>query len=300
MNTITLRMHEVRKLKELPLEHGVFNTEALMLILPKTKCKNKQESQVFKYLDCQDDEKQMARKMYTVNMLNSSEKYKEIKELVIPDSIVIVDGKLTGFACPLIPKHRNLGMILLNDKIPLKEKLSYLKQLGTIIDNVQRVEEESFKMYFGDLNEFNFILDKGNHLRAIDLDSAYIGQDLPCNEAYYLLKNKYLHKVKEKYHINSQNIVIPNEESDLYCYNMIILDTIAKTSMFKKNIDVYYEYLNYLDGIGVSKNLLDIFSDIYLPKKNSNPKEYIEELDPKLGRKLEYKVFQKNINQKET
>ena len=35
MQVVNLRMHELRKLKELNLESGVLNTEALMLVLKK-------------------------------------------------------------------------------------------------------------------------------------------------------------------------------------------------------------------------------------------------------------------------
>ena len=35
MKIVNLRMHQLRTLKELELEHGILNTEALMLILKK-------------------------------------------------------------------------------------------------------------------------------------------------------------------------------------------------------------------------------------------------------------------------
>ena len=43
---------------------------------------------LLKYLDAQDDEKVMARKLYTINMLNGSS-YKEINEITnhIEDSL---------------------------------------------------------------------------------------------------------------------------------------------------------------------------------------------------------------------
>ena len=39
MEIINLRMHQLRSLQELPLETGIFNTEALMLILRKNQAK---------------------------------------------------------------------------------------------------------------------------------------------------------------------------------------------------------------------------------------------------------------------
>ena len=84
MKIVNLRMHQLRKLKELVLERGTLNTEALMLVLKKNQAKTeKGERMLFKYLDAQDDEKIMGRKMYALNLLNSSEYYKSIEGFTI-------------------------------------------------------------------------------------------------------------------------------------------------------------------------------------------------------------------------
>lgn len=299
MEIINLRMHQLRSLQELPLETGIFNTEALMLILRKNQAKTKSGGRMlFKYLDAQDDEKTMARKMYTINMLNGSEKYKNIEELIIPDYVVVVDGKIAGFAMPLIEKHKNLGRLLNDENLSLEIKLPYLEKLGEIINKVQRVEDESFKMQFGDLNEFNFIIDKDEQVKSVDLDSAYLGQDEPANMSYYLLKNKYIIDLKDKYKTTSNGIVIPNDNSDLYCYNMILLNTLAKEDIFKKDIPTYYMYLNHLKDVGVDKELIKIFDKIYLPVRNENPTKLLETLNPKLEKEIDYKVFKKEYKVK--
>ena len=292
MKIINLRMHELRSFKVLELEEGIFNTEALMLVLPK-KYNKEHQHMVFKYLDAQDDEKAMARKIYTINMLNGSDEYRNIKELVIPNYVVVVDGKITGFAMPLVENHQNLGYILNDTDDPLPKKLSYIEKLGSIIDKVQRVKGETFKMQFGDLNEYNFIIDKDDDLYAIDLDSAYLGQDEPPNMAYYLLKNQYIKDIKQKYKTTKAGIVIPTDNSDLYCYNMILLNTLAKERLFKMDIPTYYMYLNHLKDVGIDKELIDAFNKIYLPVKNVNPKDMISSIDPKLEKDLDFKVFKK-------
>lgn len=294
MKIINLRMHQVRALKELQIERGVLNTEGLMLVLKRRYAKTKNGgSMVFKYLDAQDDAKTMARKMYTISMLNGSEKYSSIEELIIPDYAVSVDGKIAGFAMPLVEEHRNLGRLLNEYDLPLSEKLPYLIQLGKIVDKVERVENESFRMQFGDLNEFNFVIDKDNKVKSVDLDSAYLGQDEPSNMAYYLLKNKYLTDLKEKYKSTSSGIIIPTDNSDLYCLNMIVLNTLAKNDMFKEDISTYYMYLKHLADVGVDKELIRNFEKIYLPVDNQNPRNMLKELDPKLEKDMDYKVFKK-------
>ena len=65
MHVINLRMRQVQKLKELNLEHGVLNTEALMLVLRRKSFPDNIE-RVFKYLDAQDDTNIMSKKLYTV------------------------------------------------------------------------------------------------------------------------------------------------------------------------------------------------------------------------------------------
>ena len=42
------------------------------------------------------------------------------------------------------------------------------------------------------LTIIDIVRDEKNKVYAVDLDSAYLGQDEPSNMAYYLLKNKYL------------------------------------------------------------------------------------------------------------
>lgn len=300
MKIVNLRMHQLRKLKELVLERGTLNTEALMLVLKKNQAKTeKGERMLFKYLDAQDDEKIMGRKMYALNLLNSSEYYKQIKELIIPDTIVVVDNKIAGFALPLIENHTNLGIFLSKEENNLRKKLEYLKQVGKILHQVQEIKEESFKMNFGDFNEFNFIIDKSDIVRAIDLDSVYVGQDEPSHTAYYLLKNKYLESIPDKYKLSPSGIMIPNDDTDLYCYNMILLNTLAEEPMYKKDIDTYYKYLYYLKDIGMDKELIKIFYSIYLSKPNRNPLPLLKTIHPELKEEMSYKTFKKEYKIKE-
>lgn len=294
MKIINFRMHQLRKLKELQLEKGTLNTEALMLVLDKKKFKtNNGERMLFKYMDAQEDEKVMGRKMYTLNMLNSSIEYKSIDRLIIPDTIVVVDNNIAGFAMPLIEKHRNLGNYINEDSNPFDKKLKYLKSVGKIIDKVERVKNESFKMNFGDLNEFNFIIDKNDKVKAVDLDSAYVGQDEAPNSAYYLLKNQYLKTMPEKYNMNNHGLIKPNDDSDLYCYNMILLNTLANESMYKKELDIFYKYLSHIKDVGIDNELIKILQGIYLPMNNQNPMDLIDTINPNLKEELSYKVFKK-------
>ena len=293
MNEISLRMHQVRSLKELKLPKGIFNTEALMLVLDKKYKTTDGKRMLFKYLDAQDDEEVMQRKTRVLSYLIQSP-YIELEELIIPDHRVIVDSKHAGFAMPLIEKHTNLGKLLNDSKVSFEVKKHYLIELGNLIDRVQRVEA-THKMFFADLNEFNFVIDSNKHLKAIDLDSSYIeGIDItPADMAYYLLKNEYIASLPNKYPSTKEGIFIPNHNSDLYCYNMIILNALSNERMFKVDIELYYQYLMYLQQIGVPLELIDTFRAIYEPRNNHNPRVLLEKLPPKIEEKTNIKVFQK-------
>lgn len=194
---------------------------------------------------------------------------------------------------PLIENHKNLGAIINDYNFSLSIKIPYLIQLGKIVDRVERINDESFRMQFGDLNEFNFIVDEKNKVYAVDLDSAYLGQDEPSNMAYYLLKNKYLYDLKDKYKTTNSGIIIPSDNSDLYCLNMIVLNTLAKRDIFKENMDIYYLYIKHLEDIGISTDLTNIFRNIYLPVDNSNSTHLLKDLDPNIEEYADFKTFQK-------
>ena len=289
-----LRMYEVRKLKELPLESGVLNTEALMLVLNRRYFSDRKE-RVFKYLDAQDDTEIMSKKYFVVSTLNKIDEYQSMHELILPDSLIYVDGNLSGFAMPLIEHHRNLGMIINNPCISLKEKLFYLEQLGQIISKVEKVENPEYRLYFGDLNEFNFIIDAHNQVRAVDMDSSYLGVGEPFDTAYYLLKNPYILSIPDKYKTTANGIVIPSNNTDLYCYNMILLNALSKNDIYKCEIDDYYRYMEYLCSLGLPDELLESFYNIYIPKDNINPKDSLKNVDFSLEKKLEFKFFKKEI-----
>ena len=294
LEEINLRMHQARRLKELHLSKGVLNSEALMLVLNKKYKSSDGKRMLFKYLDAQDDEEVMRRKETVLSYLNQSS-YKELEELIIPEYLVKVDSKPAGFAMPLIENHKNLGIILQSEKVPFQTKKEYLIELGNLLDKVWRIEDPH-RIVFGDLNEFNFIVDKDNHLKAVDLDSSFVegveGLE-PSTYAYYLLRNPFLKKVKEKYQTTDIGFIRPNYNSDFYSYCMIILRTLSTIPMHTEKMETYYSYLDYLKELGVPQELIEIFFHLYTPKHTANPKDFIEEIPDDILTKSTIVEFQK-------
>lgn len=84
------------------------------------------------------------------------------------------------------------------------------------------------------LNEYNFIIDKDDNIRVVDLDSSYTSGTNPSDMTYYLLRNEYLDHVPKKYKKIDLGIIIPFDNTDLYYYNMIILNTLARHPIYKQ------------------------------------------------------------------
>lgn len=297
LETISLRMHQVRRLKELQLSKGVLNSEALMLVLNKKHRTEDGRRILFKYLDAQEDEKIMRRKETVLAYLNRSH-YKELEELIIPEYVVTVDSEPAGFAMPLIENHQNLGSILNSEEVSWEMKKEYLLELGNLLDKVWRVEDPH-PIIFGDLNEYNFIIDEENKLNAIDLDSSYAegleGVE-PSTYAYYLMRNPYLKRVPEKYIKGEYGFIRPNHNSDFYSYCMILLRTLSTIPMHTQPMETYYEYLKYLKELGFSKKFIEIFLNLYTPKQTGNPKEYLEDITQEMAKAASITNFQKRYS----
>ena len=83
----------------------------------------------------------------------------------------------------------------------------------------------------------------------------------------------------------------PNMNSDLYCYNIMILNYLYKDNIQKLDIAEFYSYLNYLNSIGFPHELLDSFSNLYQYTDNVNPCELLDMIPRDMGR-AHHKVYE--------
>ena len=294
IKTIEFDRSYIDELTSLSIGDEVFNTEGSMFLLDDYKT-SKGKRVLFKYLEDQDSPRIMQRKEDIIDYLADS-KYSLLDELVIPEFKIKVDEDIVGFGMEYVEDSHNLGSII-NSDVSFKTKKDYLTRLGLLIDKVDRVDEEK-NFFFGDLNEFNFVVDKDNCLRAIDLDSSYVeGLEgiSPPSMTYYILRNYNLWKNPLKYRRTSLGIVIPNRDSDLYSYLMIILKTISNNNMHDVDLDTYNMYLSYLESVGIDRKLIEMFRRIYTNDPNLNPVDLIYELDDDVVEKSDYKQFQKTL-----
>ena len=171
---INISKRKFESLSPLVLERGVMNTEGELYLISQNG-----EEKVLKKLYHQDDDV-YSNKLYTISMLNN---YKDTftKEFCIPEKFVSVDSNIVGFLMPYI-KGDNLNTVLNSYNINFKDKVSYLKQIGLLLDRVEKLRKYSDvkDFYLNDLHESNFLVDEYKNVHVVDLDSAKIGNNKAC------------------------------------------------------------------------------------------------------------------------
>lgn len=236
-----------------------------------------------------------SNKLFTINRLIDLKDKIDIKPLILPTKMVVLEGKMVGYLMPYI-EGVNLLTLLQSYNVDTETKIAFLEEIGIIIEKVHYFSKFQEEFSLGDIHEANFIVDCHNQIHVTDLDSCKLKNNLP-SASKYLSTNPNLEIVKEKYPINEQGIHIPNYNSDIYCYICMILNTIAKTDVSKLPLDDYYTYLQYLSNLGFGKELIHCFATIYIHQNNISPQPYLHQIPTKIG-EAAYHVFQYKENKK--
>lgn len=223
-------------------------------------------------------------KIYTISELSKNKDIINIPELVIPESLLKVENEIMGFTMKYI-QGPTLENILKSEEYTIKQKIEYLKQIGIILEKMKSVRNSTpiKNFYLNDMHEGNFILNKKtNKIHVIDLDSSKIGNNETGCAKYLTPLNKITTVPKYKkleYPIFGGYFEI-DENTDLYCYIIMVLNYIYGSNISKLYIKEYYDYLEYLLKLGISKELIDKLSYIYTNQDNENIYEYLDELIP--------------------
>lgn len=275
MKIITLSKKRFEELEKIRLSKEIFNTEAAIYDF-----NYRGENKILKSLYTLNGPT-FANKLYTIEMLDSNKEYLP-SSFVIPDYLCTVNGNVTGFTMPKI-EGTNLTTILSNDNANYKEQIYYLKKIGEILNQLHNIRKYTplKEIYINDLHDSNFIVDNNNReLKVIDLDSCKIGSNKPF-AARFLTPFSIINGI-EKYKINedlnSNGHMIADSNTDLYCYCSIILNYLYGKKIGNMQIDNFYEYLNYLESIGINKELINIFGKLLDNCKNENPLNYLDSL----------------------
>ena len=232
------------------------------------------------------------RKLLNINtLLDYKSELEAIKELILPEELVVVSGNIIGFTMKYIKNNINLQTFLNDFNNSLEDKIKYIKEIGRLLDKIEKIEKFPYQLHLGDLHEANFIIDEKGELKAIDTDSYYISNNRPFPSKYLYLC-PHLSNFPHKYIPYDKDLTLPNKNSDIFCYIIIILNTLANTNMYEIPINEFYNYLNYLESLETPKSFLYAVEKIYNGGENENPLPYIDELPIKklyMANKLVYK-----------
>ena len=133
------------------------------------------------------------------------------------------------------------------------------------------------------------------NIYIVDFDSCKIMGNKP-SPSKYLTPMALLNAAGRKYkEILDSNILADyevDENTDLYCYIIIILNFLYGENINNIGKDDFSEYLNYLNDLNMDLNLIDCFDRIVSNVKNINPMDYIETLTSEQIYKAKKKVYQ--------
>ena len=118
-------------------------------------------------------------------------------------------------------------------------------------------------------------------LYVIDLDSCKIASNIAF-PAKYLTPKALFNNTPSKYLINEDEsipgFVTANENSDLYCYNMMILNFLYGDNINNFSVPEFYNYLNYLKYLNINSEMLGFFDRLVNNNRNRNPVNYLDSL----------------------
>ena len=222
----------------------------------------------------------------------------------IPDSLVTVAGVVQGMTLPKI-EGKNLADILSDSSVPVEDQIFYLQEVGQILEQLKRIRQNTDvkDIFINDLHESNFIVNEKNHeVYVIDLDSCKIKNNQPT-PSKYLTPHSLIDSVQGKYQFAEKDCptygyVVADENSDLYCYTMMVLNYLYSSNVTKLSLEEYYDYLEYLRTLGYSEKFIAALQTIVIPQKNENISQFLDELSSEQVYRARESVYQYVKNKK--
>ena len=278
MNVMNISERKFNNLERFVLPNGVFNNESELFYIDE---KNKWEKRRFLLKKLNNDFGIiLSNKLFTVNELITNKDIIDISELVIPEKLVSVHGKIVGFTIPLV-NGNNFGEVLSNDSISVSDKIKYFKEIGYILENMKYVRQYTLlnDFYLNDIHENNFVLNNDTgKINVVDMDSCKINNNMtmvslrlsPFSNIYDF--NKY-----EKEESMCGGCYKPSYNTEMYSYIIMFLRFISNYRINEMDVSSYYAYMEYLKKLGISYELIDILASIYSEKDNVNPYLLLDE-----------------------
>lgn len=286
METMNISKKRFDSLEKYKIPQTVFNTEAELYILP---VKNKWEStnKMFKKLYVTNGPN-FGNKLQTINSLIDLRKEIDMNEIVFPEKIAVVNQQIVGYVMELV-NSVNLGVVLNSPNIRPERKVKYLRQIGEILEEMVKVRSYTnvTDFYLNDLHENNFVVDLiTDEIKVVDIDSCKINGNYTFPSKY--LTEKSLINLVRKYEHDKKpicgGVFTPTYDTEIYCYIMIILNTLYGGGIHRISIQDFYNYLDYLSTIGVDVELIINMERVLTNSHNINPYENLDSLTKLIGR----------------
>ena len=281
MKILNMSKKKFDSLELLELPNHVFNTEGKIYVLPS---KNKWQSEIKLLKKLYNTNGAVfGNKLQTINSLVDNQNAIAIEEIVFPEKLAVIGEQIVGYTMPYI-KSTNLKTALLSREISNEEKIDYLKQIGMILEKVKLVRQYSTikDFYLNDVHESNFIVDENKKIKVVDIDSCKINNNFIFGSKYLtpngLIKDIPKYKVEETF--SCGGYFIPSEDTDLYCYIIMILNFLSGIDINRISLEEFYNYLEYIHSIGITKELIDIFEKVVSNSQNENPYELLDAITP--------------------
>ncbi len=280
MKKINFTKEELNNLEKLHLVVGTIEKESIMYYSPSN------ENEIIKVYNNFDNKLYVMEKLRNTRNLLKYIKEFEFDELLKPTGIALLDNEIIGIIYPIVEAYTARTYLNLNI-VPMKLKIEIIRKIGLLLEKIKN-SDSKFNAAFSDVHADNFLVndikvDENKNITnlsimACDTDSMRI-LDSKGTPGLYLYDSEKLTEF-DKYKFDSEKIIIPDSNTDIYCYIMIILDFISKSNFaYCLNVDEYNRYIDYLDKLQYDSKLLESFSSIYKNDiDNISPLPYLDSL----------------------
>ena len=167
-----------------------------------------------------------------------------------------------------------------------------LQNIGKILETLNhlRTKENILTDFFiGDLQESNILVDSiTKKVQIIDLNSCKIGNNRAFLTKYLNFLKTYTHvrqNLGKKYPWDKYNFS-NNQNTDLYCYSVIILKVLFSIDISILDLNTFYKMMYKLKQENLPEPLFQIFLNLYNNVDNDNPFRYLENIPHSFEKEL--------------
>ena len=268
---MNISKHKLYSFEEYIVGNKSRHTESIFFNIPD------RPNELIKLYTCEDKDYLHDKKNDAENLMRFGKEF-DIPEIITPTDILKVNFKFKGIIIPKL-EGKNARVDLDSRKIPIKTKIQILKQIGTILEKISKLDNCNFA--FADVHNDNFFVTKEkSQIKTYGLDADSMKMyDSRGRLNFYVSYNDNI-KNFEKYGRFGNSTGEASYQTDLLCFIMMILELISDNEKIKSiNLDDFYEYLDYLDKLGFNSDLLRCFANIYDDSiDNTTPLPYLDYL----------------------